>query len=111
MDVADAQYVAVKGVDVQQTVDDFKARWVAEEGLTVRPSLVTLRLVKRGAGKPTPKQEAKAKVRDDPSLSLAQAKVTDTTWLLAFVAGVFAAAHSFSTLCPTVFPSQVLPLQ
>jgi BRCT domain type II-containing protein len=59
----------------------------------VDPSLVTLRLVKRGAGKPTAKQEekakakAKAKVLDDPSLSLAQAKVTDTTWLLAFIAG------------------------
>ena len=87
MDVADAQYVAVKGVDLQQTVDDFKARWVADEKLDVRPSLVTLRLVKCGAGKPTAKQEANAKVLDDPSLSLAQAKVTGTAWLLAFFAG------------------------
>ena len=87
MDVADAQYVAVKGVDLQQTVDDFKARWVTEEKLDVRPSLVTLRLVKRGAGKPTAKQEEKAKPLDDPSLSLAEVKVTGTAWLLAFVAG------------------------
>jgi len=128
MDVADAQYVAVKGVDLQLTVDDFKARWIAqarldvdpslvtlwlvkcgtgkptpneetkstelddfkaswvdEEKLDVRPSLVTLRLVKRGAGKPTAKQEAKAKMLDDPSLSLTQAKVTGTSWVLAFV--------------------------
>ena len=87
MDVPGAQYVAVKGVDLQQTVDDFKARWVAQAKLDVDPSLVTLRLVKRGAGKPTPTQEAKAKVLDDPSLSLAEAKVTCTTWLMAFVAG------------------------
>ncbi len=110
MDVADAQYVAVKGVDLQQTVDDFKARWIAQTKLDVDPSLVTLRLVKRGAGKPTPTQEAKAKALDDPSLNLAEAKVTGTAWLLAFVAGVFAAAPRFSTLRPTVHPSQVLLL-
>jgi len=87
MDVADAQYVEVENLDLEQTVSKFKARWVADEKLDVRPSLVTLRLVKRGAGKPTPKQEAKAKVLDDPSLSLAEVKVTGTAWLLAFVAG------------------------
>jgi hypothetical protein len=79
--------VAVKGVDLQETVDDFTARWVAQVKLDMDPSLVTLRLVKRGAGKPTAKQEAKAKVLDDPSLSLAEAKVTGTAWLLLFVAG------------------------
>ena len=87
MDVPGARYVAVKGVDLQETVDDFTARWVAQVKLDMDPSLVTLRLVKRGAGKPTAKQEAKAKVLDDPSLSLAKAKVTGTAWLLAFVAG------------------------
>ena len=86
-DVAGARYVAVKDVDGQQTVDDFIARWILQEQLDVRPSLMTLKLVKRGAGKPTPTQEAKAKVLDDPSLSLAEAKVTGTAWLLAFVAG------------------------
>ena len=87
MDVAGARYVAVKGVDLQETVDDFTARWVEQAKLDVDPSLVSLRLVKRGAGKPTAKQEAKAKVLDDPSLSLAEAKVTGTAWLLVFVAG------------------------
>jgi hypothetical protein len=85
MDVADAQYVEVENLDLEQTVSKFKARWVADEKLDVRPSLVTLRLVKCGAGKPTAKQEAKAKVLDDPSLSLAQVNVTDTAWLLADV--------------------------
>ena len=65
----------------------FKARWIAQAKLNTDPSLVTLRLVKRGAGKPTAKQEEKAKPLDDPSLSLAEAKVTGTAWLLAFVAG------------------------
>jgi hypothetical protein len=87
MDVADAQYVEVENLDLEQTVSKFKARWVAQAKLDVDPSLVTLRLVKRGAGKPTAKQEEKAKPLDDPSLSLAEVKVTGTAWLLAFVAG------------------------
>ena len=87
MDVAGAQYVAVKDVDLEQTVDDFKPRWVAQAKLDVDPSLVTLRLVKRGAGKPTAKQEVNAKVLDDPRLTLAAAGLTDGCSLLAFVAG------------------------
>ena len=92
MDVDGAQYAAVKDVDVEQAVDDFKARWVVQEKLDVRPSLVTLRLVKCGARKPTAKQEAKAKLLDDPRLSLADAGVTDGCSLLAFVAGAHARA-------------------
>ncbi len=87
MDVADAQYTAVKGVDVLLTVDDFKARYVAAEKLDVGPSLVTLRLVKCGARKPTPLAEANADVLDDPRLTLAEAGLTDGCSLLAFVAG------------------------
>ena len=87
MDVAGARYAEVENVDLEQTVSKFIARWVSQAKLDVDPSLVTLRLVKCGAGKPTPKQEAKAKVLDDPSLTLAEAKVTGTAWLSAFVAG------------------------
>jgi hypothetical protein len=87
MDVADAQYVEVENLDLEQTVDDFKARWVAQAKLDVRPSLVTLRLVKCGARKPTPAQEAKAKALDDPRLTLAGAGFTDGCSLLAFFAG------------------------
>ena len=87
MDVTGTSYGEVESVDLQQTVSKFKARWVAQAKLDVDPSLVTLRRVKCGAGKPTPKQEAKAKVLDDPSLTLAEAKVTGTAWLSAFVAG------------------------
>ena len=86
-DVPGARYDFIKNVDPQELVAEVIARWVAQAKLDVDPSLVTLRLVKRGAGKPTPTQEAKAKVLDDPSLSLAEAKVTGTAWLLAFVAG------------------------
>jgi hypothetical protein len=111
MDVAGAQYADVKDVDLQQSVSDFKRHWVAQAKLDVDPSLVTLRLVKRGAGKPTAMQEEKAKPLDDPSLSLAEAKVTGTAWVLAFVAGMFAATPSFSTLFIPEFPSQVPPLQ
>ena len=83
MDVPGAQYVSVKGVDLQQTVDDFKARWVVEEGLTVRPSLVTLRLVKCGARKPEVDDEAIADVLDDPRLTLAAVGITEGSSLLA----------------------------
>ena len=86
-DVTGARYVAVKGVDVGETVDDFIARWMAQAKLDVDPSLVTLRLVKCGTGKPTAEEEAAAKVLDDPSLTLAEtcvgAGATGTPWLLA----------------------------
>jgi hypothetical protein len=85
--VAGARYVAVKDVDLLQTVDDFIARWVVEEGLAVRPSLVTLRLVACGARKPSAAEEAAAAELDDPSLTLAAAGVTGTAWMLAKVAG------------------------
>ena len=84
MDVADAQYVEVEDLDLEQTVSKFKARWVAQAKLDVDPSLVTLRLLKCGTGKPTPSQEAKAKALDDPRLTLAGAGFTDGCSLLAF---------------------------
>ena len=87
MDVSGTQYVAVKGVDMLETLDDFKARWLAQAKLDVDPSLVTLWLVKCGARKPTPTQETKATELDDPSLSMAEAKVTGTSWVLAYLAG------------------------
>jgi hypothetical protein len=69
-------------------VDDFTARWMAQAKLDVDPSLVTLRLVKCGVGKPSSAQEAAAEELDDPSLSLAGAGVTATAWLLAHLVGV-----------------------
>jgi flagellar biosynthesis GTPase FlhF len=83
MDVAGAQFAAVKEVDVQQTVDDLKASWVAQAKLDVDPSLVTLRLVACGSRKPSAAEEEAAVVLDDPSLNLAEARVTGTAWLLA----------------------------
>jgi len=85
MDVPGAQYVSVKGVDLQQTVDDFKARWVAQAKLDLDPSLVTLRLVACGPRKPSAAEEEAAAVLDDPSLSLADVGITGTAWLLAYV--------------------------
>ena len=85
MDVQGARYVAVKSVDAQQSVDDFTARWVAEEKLDVRPSFVTLRLVLCDSRKPTADEEEAAVVLDDPRLTLAAAGVTDGCSLLAFV--------------------------
>ena len=92
-DVAGARYVAVKDVDGQQTVDDFIARWILQEQLDVRPSLVTLRLVNCGARKPAIVDEAEAEMLDDPRLTLAAAGLTDGCSLLAFVVGSKAGAE------------------
>ena len=85
MDIAGAQYVAVKGVDLQQTVSKFKARWLAQAKLDVDPALVTLRLVKGGAFKPKVAEED-AETLDDPRLTLADAGLTNGCSLLACVA-------------------------
>ena len=84
-DVAGTRYAELEDVDLEQTVDDFTARWVAQAKLDVRPSLVTLRLVQCGARKPEVGDEAKADVLDDPSLTLAAAGFTDGCSLLADV--------------------------
>jgi len=87
MDVAGARYVDVENVDLEHTVSKFIARWTAQAKLDVDPSLVTLRLVKCGARKPSAEEEKQAVELDDPRLSLAAAGITDGCSLLAFVAG------------------------
>ena len=82
-DVPGAQYAEVEGVDLQQTVSKFKARWVAQAKLDVDPSLVTLRLVKCGARKPEVVDEAIADVLDDPRITLAAVGITEGSSLLA----------------------------
>ncbi len=90
-DVDGAQYVSVKGVDVLQTVDDFKARWVSDEKLDVRPSLVTLRLVTCAPGDdPSEAQEQTATVLS-PRHTLREAGLADGSSLLALFAGVVSA--------------------
>ena len=89
-DVTGVQYVEVENVDLEQTVSKFKARWIAQEQLDVRPSLVTLRLVESSGAEPTPDEEeiAKNKAKElSPRLTLAKAGLTDGCSLLAFVAG------------------------
>ena len=86
MDVVGAQYTDVKAVDLQQSLSDFKARWVAQEKLDVRPSLVTLRLVRCAGEEPTEEEEAAATVLS-PRRTLRDAGVTAGCSLLAFVAG------------------------
>ena len=86
MDVAGEQYVSVKSDNCETTVDDFKSCWVAQAKLDVDSSLVTLRLVKYGARKPSTEEEKQAAELDDPSLSLLDMNITGSVWLLAFVA-------------------------
>ena len=86
MDVVGARYDIVKNVDTGQLVAEFIARWVAQEKLDAAPSLVSLRLVKCGARKPSAEEEKQAVELDDPSLNLADSNITETAWLLAFIA-------------------------
>ena len=83
------QYTSLKGVDPQQTVDDFKARWVSHVQLGVHAELVTLRLVKRGPGVPTPSEEASAPSLEplEPRHTLREAGIADGGSLLAVIAG------------------------
>ena len=62
------QYVAVKRVDRGSTMDDFKQCWLAQEGLGVSPSLVSLRLLSY-TGDDEPKQDKKRLARLCSSLA------------------------------------------
>jgi hypothetical protein len=82
-DKVGARYAEVENVDPRTTVSKFIARWVASEKLDVTPSLVSLRLLSyTGEEEPTPEREASAAVLQ-PRKTLAQAGVTDGSWLVA----------------------------
>ena len=91
MDVVGAQYVSVKSVNCDTTVDDFKSRWLAQEKLDAAPGLVSLRLVHRGPDKltkvPAERDAAEAAATVlDPEDTLGEAGVGDGAWLLAVFA-------------------------
>jgi hypothetical protein len=79
-------YGKFKGVDSEQDVYDFTARWAAQEELNVRPSLITLLLVRCAGEEPTAEEEAAATVLI-PRRTLRAAGVADGGSLLATVAG------------------------
>jgi hypothetical protein len=85
-DVQGARYDLIKHFDPGQLVAELIARWVSDEKLDVDPSLVTLRLVKRGPGVPTASEEAQAAPLE-PRLTLREADVMDGGSLLAVFAG------------------------
>ena len=78
-----------------ETIAQFRRRWVASEKLDVTPSLVSLRLVKRGPEKLTKAPAERSALEEaastlDPADTLVEAGVTDGSWLVA----VFAASPS-----------------
>ena len=90
-DKSDAQYDDTSAA-ANETVSQFRRRWVAERKVDLDPGLVSLRLVQRGpCSMPTAEQEAaalsaSASALADPSMSLAEAGVTDRSWLVAVFA-------------------------
>jgi hypothetical protein len=89
-DVAGARYDLIKHVDPGELVAELIARWVSDEKLDVRPSLVTLRLVKRGPGVPTAAEEAQAAPLE-PRHTLRETGLVDGSSLLALLAAVVSA--------------------
>ena len=90
-DVAGARYAEIEGVDSSLTVSKLIARWVSDEKLDVRPSLVTLRLVLCAPGNdPSEAQEQTATVLS-PRHTLREAGLADGSSLLALFAGVVSA--------------------
>ena len=77
-------YGKFNGVDSEQDVHDFKARWAEQEELNVRPSHTSLHLVKCGPGVPTASEEAAA-LPLEPRLTLREAGVADGSSLLAVI--------------------------
>ena len=102
-DVNEGQYSAKKGVDLQQTVDDFKASWASAESPGVRPGLIFLRLVNFDGDEPTEEEEAAAKLLL-PRLTLAAAGVTDGCLLLACMVGTAVASQGECGVCCAVAP-------
>jgi hypothetical protein len=88
-DVAGARFDLNKHVDSGQLVAELIARWVSDEKLDVRPSLVTLRLVKRGPGDDPSEAQEQAATELSPRRTLREAGVADGSSLLA----CFAAAR------------------
>jgi hypothetical protein len=93
--VGSAQYDDIEDVYPQQLVSTFKKRWLSRKKAEDDPSLVTLRLVKRGPGVPCATEEADAEVLE-PRLTLLAAGLTHGSSLLA----VFAAALPATTSPP-----------
>jgi hypothetical protein len=70
----------VEDVDLQQTtVSKFTKSWAADVLLGVHPSLITLRLVSRGARKPSAAEEEAAALHEplDPSRGRQPSDPTD----------------------------------
>ena len=89
-DVDGAQYTDI-AAQPDETVAQFKRRWVADKRLGIDVSLVSLHWVlKERPGKPTHAEEqaalCKERLLSDPSVTLRSAGVTDGCWLLALFA-------------------------
>jgi hypothetical protein len=82
-DVEGARYDLVKHVDSGQLVAELIARWVSEEKLDVRPSLVTLRLVPCAPGDDPSEEQERATTALSPRRTLREAGVADGSLLLA----------------------------
>jgi hypothetical protein len=108
--------VASRQVNAATSVDEFISRWVAERKLDCDPSLVSLRLVKRGpGGVPSAEQEAAAlgspaSLLADPSQTLEQAGVADGAWLVGVVASQVQAPSS-STLFHLLDAAHIRPVE
>ena len=104
-DKSDAQYDDTLAAP-NETVAQFRRRWVAERKVDLDPGLVSLRLVPDTGDKeePTPADESRATVLN-PRKTLAEVGVVDGSCLLAVFVSQTAATEGelhdvFRSLCP-----------
>jgi hypothetical protein len=81
------QYDDIAAV-LSETVSQFKRRWLAQARLDVDPGLVSLHMVKRGPERLTKDPANRLAAEEtattlDPADTLAEAGVTDGSWLVA----------------------------
>jgi hypothetical protein len=81
-DVEGARYDEIESLDSSLTVSKLIARWVSDEKLDVRPSLVTLRLVACAPGDDPSEEQERATTALSPRRTLREAGVVDGSSLL-----------------------------
>jgi hypothetical protein len=103
-DVQGARYAEIEDVDCSLTVSKLIARWVSEEKLDVRPSLVSLRLVPCAPGDDPSEEQELAATALSPRRTLRAAGVTDGSSLLAdFAKGVQASSSVGASRRPALY--------
>lgn len=103
-DVEGAQYSVLDNVALTTRLDEVKKLWARSQLLPASPSLIVLRRVSTGASMPSADDEAAAfqssdAILNDPSLTVLEAQLSPTSWLLARTCTRLPAAGTSAHAC------------